>query len=107
MDDDKHLFLPTASNAKPTISPAQAERLLKVLTDKGCPDAKCERCANNTWNVLDQLAALPLVGLGDDGIPFSSGTGISMLFAVLICTGCGNTKLMHLEEMGFDLKAEL
>lgn len=76
-------------------SQAIADQVIAALQAKHAP-RPCDNCGVNSWTMADGLFLL----VAQKDAPNIELTGAGMPSAALICTNCGNTRLINLVQIG-------
>lgn len=102
MDDPSPAGEPRAPNLLEHMPDHVGQALVELLGAK-FGDRGCEMCGADKWTVNPSLATPGLVSADYDELAFGSTAARVHPCAMVHCTDCGNTKLLSLHHLGFDL----
>lgn len=77
---------------------SEKTRIIEVLGDKHVT-GPCELCRNPSWNLQDSIVAPQLLLRTDTGLSIGL-SGEAYPAIILLCTNCGNTKLLNIGVLG-------
>ena len=85
----------------PKLTDAQKQKIALALFQK-MGSRNCEMCSQLTWAIGDNIVSpMPLM-INHFSQNYSIDYTVVHASVHLICTNCGNTKLIHLSQLGFN-----
>jgi hypothetical protein len=77
-----------------SFTPEQRTVVLAAVRSK--MNHPCESCGQSDWTLIDYLVSVPVAEI----VPLLSVTGRSLPSIGVICTTCGNTRLLNVFYLG-------
>ncbi len=93
--------LPTSYVRPPTLTEAQKIKLSALITNR-FGTRPCEFCGHSNWAMGDNLVSPLPLRIDHVRRVYSVDHNVVHASVHVVCTICGNTKLFHLAQLGFD-----